>query len=141
MTDETELPRCEICGEPMPEGETMFKFHGFSGPCPAPPLPRPAAIKRQTSYERALARLAALEAELADERKWRDEWQATALRWKQETYLLERDAARYRWLREAPPYSARWPRWRIEHWSGVWNPVQGSDMDAAIDAARKERTT
>lgn len=32
---------CEICGEPMPDGEEMFKFHGFSGPCPKPPLPRP----------------------------------------------------------------------------------------------------
>lgn len=32
---------CEICGEPMPEGERMFKFHGYSGPCPKPPLPRP----------------------------------------------------------------------------------------------------
>jgi hypothetical protein len=21
----------------MPEGETMFKFHGYSGPCPKPP--------------------------------------------------------------------------------------------------------
>ena len=29
---------CEICGEPMPDGETMFKFHGYSGPCPKPPL-------------------------------------------------------------------------------------------------------
>lgn len=28
---------CELCGEPMPEGETMFKFHGHSGPCPKPP--------------------------------------------------------------------------------------------------------
>lgn len=25
---------CELCGEPMPPGEEMFKFHGFSGPCP-----------------------------------------------------------------------------------------------------------
>jgi hypothetical protein len=25
----------------MPEGESMFKFHGYSGPCPAPPLPKP----------------------------------------------------------------------------------------------------
>lgn len=24
----------------MPAGETMFKFHGYSGPCPKPPLPR-----------------------------------------------------------------------------------------------------
>lgn len=27
-------PNCSICGEPMPEGEEMFKFHGYSGPCP-----------------------------------------------------------------------------------------------------------
>ena len=32
---------CEICGQPMPAGEEMFKFHGYSGPCPAAPLPRP----------------------------------------------------------------------------------------------------
>ena len=34
----TTVAKCEICGEPMPEGETMFKFHGYSGPCPKPPL-------------------------------------------------------------------------------------------------------
>ena len=34
--------RCEICGEPMPEGESMFKFHGYSGLCPKPPLPKPS---------------------------------------------------------------------------------------------------
>lgn len=33
---------CELCGEPMPEGETMFKFHGYSGPCPKPHQPKPA---------------------------------------------------------------------------------------------------
>lgn len=39
----TNLPaRCELCGEPMPPGEAMFKFHGFSGPCPKPPLQRDA---------------------------------------------------------------------------------------------------
>lgn len=32
---------CEICGEPMPPNEQMFKFHGYSGACPKPPLPRP----------------------------------------------------------------------------------------------------
>ena len=32
--------KCVICGEPMPEGEEMFEFHGYSGPCPAPPLPK-----------------------------------------------------------------------------------------------------
>ncbi len=29
---------CEICGEPIPPGEFMFKFHGYSGPCPKPPI-------------------------------------------------------------------------------------------------------
>jgi hypothetical protein len=29
---------CIICGEPMPESEQMFRHHGFSGPCPKPPL-------------------------------------------------------------------------------------------------------
>lgn len=27
---------CALCGEPMPEGEESFKYHGFSGPCPKP---------------------------------------------------------------------------------------------------------
>lgn len=36
----SEQPLCEICGEPMPESEQMFKYHGASGPCPKPPLPR-----------------------------------------------------------------------------------------------------
>lgn len=34
----TEQSRCTLCGEPMPAGEQMFKFHGYSGPCPKPPL-------------------------------------------------------------------------------------------------------
>lgn len=25
---------CELCGEAMPPGEEMFKYHGYSGPCP-----------------------------------------------------------------------------------------------------------
>jgi len=32
------MAKCTLCGEPMPEGESMFKFHGYSGPCPKPPL-------------------------------------------------------------------------------------------------------
>lgn len=28
---------CELCGEPMPDGEEVFKFHGYSGNCPKPP--------------------------------------------------------------------------------------------------------
>lgn len=41
-----ETVKCELCGEPMPPGEEMFKCHGYSGPCQNPPLPkaRPAWI-------------------------------------------------------------------------------------------------
>lgn len=39
----TKQPKCELCGEPMPSGEGMFKYHGYSGPCPKPPLPRESA--------------------------------------------------------------------------------------------------
>lgn len=34
------VAKCTLCGEPMPAGEEMFKYHGFSGPCPRPPLPK-----------------------------------------------------------------------------------------------------
>lgn len=37
----TEKAVCRVCGEPMPEGEEMFSYHGYSGPCPKPPLPTP----------------------------------------------------------------------------------------------------
>ncbi len=32
------IPSCRLCGEPMPDGEEMFFYHGYSGPCPKPPL-------------------------------------------------------------------------------------------------------
>lgn len=28
---------CELCGEPLPEGEEMFRYHGYSGNCPKLP--------------------------------------------------------------------------------------------------------
>ena len=31
------MSKCELCGEPMPPGEEMYKYHGYSGPCPKPP--------------------------------------------------------------------------------------------------------
>jgi hypothetical protein len=34
------MANCELCGEPMPPNEEMFKFHGYSGSCPKPMLPR-----------------------------------------------------------------------------------------------------
>ena len=38
--------KCELCGEPMPAGEEMFKFHGYSysGKCPKPPIEK---VKRE----------------------------------------------------------------------------------------------
>lgn len=36
--------RCELCGELLPEGERMFKYHGFSGPCPKPPLQKTEVV-------------------------------------------------------------------------------------------------
>ncbi len=38
----SEKPNCTLCGEPMPDGEEMFKYHGYSGICPKPPLPEMA---------------------------------------------------------------------------------------------------
>ncbi len=38
-----EIQYCELCGDPMPTGEEMFKYHGYSGPCPKPPLVEPQA--------------------------------------------------------------------------------------------------
>jgi hypothetical protein len=29
---------CKLCGHPMPEGEEMFHYHGYSSKCPEPPL-------------------------------------------------------------------------------------------------------
>lgn len=37
-------PTCALCGEPMPQGEEMFKYHGYSGPCPAPARPKPLVV-------------------------------------------------------------------------------------------------
>lgn len=40
------MSKCGLCGEPMPAGEEMFKFHGYSGPCPKPPLPpKPSQVR------------------------------------------------------------------------------------------------
>lgn len=33
-----EVAKCSLCGEPMPEGEETFAYHGYSGPCPKKPL-------------------------------------------------------------------------------------------------------
>lgn len=37
--------KCKLCGEPMPPGEEIFHYHGYSGDCPKPPLPRDNGIE------------------------------------------------------------------------------------------------
>lgn len=37
------MTKCLLCGEPMPESEAMFNYHGFSGPCPKPVKPKDTA--------------------------------------------------------------------------------------------------
>ena len=32
--DDRKQAVCELCGEPMPPGEEMFRFHGFGTDCP-----------------------------------------------------------------------------------------------------------
>ena len=55
-TEMSEISKCVLCGEPMPRGEEMFKFHGYSGPCPKASLPSPpteieALYQQLTSME------------------------------------------------------------------------------------------
>jgi hypothetical protein len=52
---------CSVCGEPMPEGEEMFKFHGYSGNCPKPPLP----TEPKKTYEQLKSELTTLTEENA----------------------------------------------------------------------------
>lgn len=52
-----------------------------------------------------------------------------------------KDAQRYWFLSGAyvPQHSTRWSRWKLEHWDGYhsgWVPLTGTDLDAAIDAAK-----
>lgn len=53
----TYQPVCDLCGEPMPLGEEMFKYHGYSGPCPKPPKQKPAPAEAQEAVEARLERI------------------------------------------------------------------------------------
>ena len=64
--------------------------------------------------------------------------------WKERAERAEQDAARYRWLRggsDIPAHSVRWGRWEINCWQGAngWQNLLCSELDAAIDAAMKEK--
>lgn len=61
-------PLCSVCGEPMQDGEEMFKFHGYFGPCPKPPLPRqPTEVERLQAEVERLKRVVAKEFNENDE--------------------------------------------------------------------------
>lgn len=53
----SEYGKCDLCGEPMPLGEEMFKFHGYSGPCPKPPLKTASMMSGRELVEANYARL------------------------------------------------------------------------------------
>ena len=67
----SEQPKCQLCGEPMPEGEEMFNYHGYSGPCPKPQLPKQGEIQHDTDAKGGFSqrikrnRIAELEKQLA----------------------------------------------------------------------------
>lgn len=56
------MNNCNICGEPMPENEQMFMFHGYSGPCPKPPLLHPHQQRVVTEKEQLDDKLTKLSA-------------------------------------------------------------------------------
>lgn len=58
MRKMSEQPKCELCGFPMPEGEEMFVMHGYSGPCPGPPLPKKPTQLELVQSERDALRTA-----------------------------------------------------------------------------------
>ena len=62
------MSKCELCGEPMAEIESMFKFHGSLGPCPKPPLPS----KKLSAMQEIASVLEDLDADL-DQQLYDDE--------------------------------------------------------------------
>ena len=54
MTEQLPESKCELCGHPMPPGEEMFVYHGYSGPCPGPPLQTEQAPKLEPHQERVV---------------------------------------------------------------------------------------
>jgi hypothetical protein len=71
---------CGLCGEPMPPGEQMFQYHGYSGPCPPrkhPFAPKPVSPRQQQNRDaqarwRARRRLRVVTRRLELEPEWLD---------------------------------------------------------------------
>lgn len=55
MTDK--IATCDLCGEPMPAGEEMFKFHGYSGSCPQPALTSAQRLERELANKAVAPRV------------------------------------------------------------------------------------
>ena len=89
----------------------------------------------QDQRRAAFRRIEELERQLEEARKkidaQKDEW----LSWEAKRKVLEKDADRYRWLRD------------LDHWPAPFassqspEPVRGADLDSAIDAAMKKDQT
>lgn len=54
----SEQAMCALCGEPMPPGEEMFNYHGYSGPCPKPPIGSGTMVGSEASTDTAQERSA-----------------------------------------------------------------------------------
>jgi len=59
------MSECKLCGEPMPDGEEMFNYNGYSCDCPKPPLKADPYTKEY--FEQV--DIASIKARLADAEK------------------------------------------------------------------------
>ena len=123
-----EQQKCELCGEPMPTGEEMFKFHGYSGPCPKPPLERPTSSDhaKVTEEDRKLAA------------RWGKEWLTNHLFTRKEAKAslaqLLADAIQDARLKEAE--SARRAVMRCER-DWTWRVFKESYLDKRIKQLKR----
>lgn len=46
-------PLCGLCNQPMPKGEEMFQYHGYSGACPETGVPEAEARAKKKELENA----------------------------------------------------------------------------------------
>lgn len=98
----------------------MFRLHGYSGPCPKPPMPKNP--EKEAAYKDL--RIAALEADLAAKEA--------------ECERLRMDAERYRWLRDQKNDDGIVIAMKNKHIDDLL--PYSVNIDRYIDAARKEGT-